>query len=173
MYHPMSKNTVKTYLLKLYQLKMCVDDLLLLDDPELEKKFHEGNPAYKDPRFEYIKEHLDVYRKDLENVGGNKRLLWEEYRQSCLGGYGYTQFCHYLNQQLVARKPVTKANRYDPDINRALEDCCNHYGITILPTRLASPQDKALVENQVKLRGMYRSWQALAETRRLHDLSFA
>jgi DNA replication protein DnaC len=26
---------------------------------------------------------------------------------------------------------------------------------------------------QLKLRGMYRSWQALAETRRLHDLSFA
>jgi len=233
----MSKNTVKAYLLKLYQLKMPVDDLLFLDDPELERKFHEGNPAYKDPRFEYIKKHLDDYRKELEDVGVTKRLLWEEYRQSCLGGYGYTQFCHHLNQQLVARKPtmvlshnpgeklfvdfagkkmsyvdpdtgeiiecpvfvaclpysdycftmavrsqnvedfifalvcclrffggcpqilvtdnlksaITKANRYDPDINRALEDCCNHYGITILPTRVASPQDKALVENQVKM----------------------
>jgi transposase len=233
----MSKNTVKTYLLKLYHLKMNVDDLLLLDDPELERKFHEGNPACKDPRFEYIKEHLDLYRKDLEDVGVTKRLLWEEYRQSCLGGYGYTQFCHHLNQQLLARKPtmvlthkpgeklfvdfagkklsyvnpqtgeiiecpvfvaclpysdycftmavpsqnvedfvfalvcclrflggssqilvtdnlksaIIKANRYDPDINRALEDCCNHYGITILPTRVASPQDKALVENQVKM----------------------
>lgn len=46
---------------------------------------------------------------------------------------------------------VIRATRYDPELNRALEDCCNHYGITILPTRVASPRDKALVENQVKL----------------------
>jgi hypothetical protein len=49
------------------------------------------------------------------------------------------------------KSAIIKANRYEPDINQALEDCCNHYGITILPTRVASPQDKALVENQVKL----------------------
>ena len=46
---------------------------------------------------------------------------------------------------------VIRANRYDPELNKALEDFCNHYGITILPTRVASPRDKALVENQVKL----------------------
>lgn len=232
-----SKNTVKAYLQKLYQLKTDIDDLLLLEYPELEKKFHEGNPAYKDPRFEYIKQRLDYYEKRLEDVGVNRRFLWEEYRISYPEGYGYTQFCHHLNQQLIARRPtmvlshkpgdklfvdfagkklsyvdpdtgeiikcpvfvaclpysdycfvmavrsqsvedfifalvccltflggspeilvpdnlksaIIKANRYDPDINQALEDCCNHYGITILPTRVARPQDKALVENQVKM----------------------
>jgi transposase len=45
---------------------------------------------------------------------------------------------------------VIKANRYEPEINRALEDFANHYGTTILPTRAMRPQDKALVENQVK-----------------------
>jgi len=45
---------------------------------------------------------------------------------------------------------VIKANRYEPEINRAMEDFANHYGTTILPTRAMRPQDKALVENQVK-----------------------
>jgi len=45
---------------------------------------------------------------------------------------------------------VIKANRYEPEINRAMEDFVNHHGCTILPTRALRPQDKALVENQVK-----------------------
>lgn len=45
---------------------------------------------------------------------------------------------------------VTKASRYEPEINQALEDFANHYGTTIVPTRSYKPKDKALVENQVK-----------------------
>jgi transposase len=45
---------------------------------------------------------------------------------------------------------VTKASRYEPQINHALEDFANHYGTTIVPTRSYKPKDKALVENQVK-----------------------
>jgi len=43
-----SKNTVKTYLAKLQSLNLNIDDLLALEDPVLEAKFHAGNPAYKD-----------------------------------------------------------------------------------------------------------------------------
>jgi len=46
---------------------------------------------------------------------------------------------------------INKASRYEPDINKVLEDFANHYGITVLPARAGKPQDKALVENQVKL----------------------
>ncbi len=46
---------------------------------------------------------------------------------------------------------VIKANPYEPDINRALEDFANHYGTSVTPTRPRRPQDKSLVENQVKL----------------------
>ena len=46
---------------------------------------------------------------------------------------------------------VTKASRYEPSINRVLEDFANHYGITVTPARVRKPKDKALVENQVKL----------------------
>lgn len=46
---------------------------------------------------------------------------------------------------------IIKANNYEPAINHVLEDFANHYGVTVIPTRVAKPQDKALVEDQVKL----------------------
>lgn len=49
------------------------------------------------------------------------------------------------------KSAVIKANRYEPVINRALDDFATHYGTTVIPARSKSPKDKALVENQVKL----------------------
>lgn len=46
---------------------------------------------------------------------------------------------------------VIRANAYEPDLNKALEDFANHYGTSVTPTRPRRPQDKSLVENQVKL----------------------
>lgn len=45
---------------------------------------------------------------------------------------------------------VIKTDRYEPELNKVLEDFANHYGTTILPARSRKPQDKALVENMVK-----------------------
>lgn len=233
----MSKNTVKVYLEKLKLLKADIPSLLELDDIELEAKFHAGNPAYKDERYEQLKLNLSYYEKELKRIGVTRKLLHDEYRMSYPQGYGYTQFCYHLNQQLEARKPsmvlqhragekmfidfagkklsyidketgeiiscpvfvaclpysdycfaialrsqgiedfiyaltcalehfrgvpqmlvpdnlksaIIKANRYEPDVNQALNDFANHYGTTVVPTRVAKPKDKALVENQVKL----------------------
>lgn len=46
---------------------------------------------------------------------------------------------------------VTRACKYEPDINRSLKDFARHYNCVINPTRGYSPQDKALVENAVNL----------------------
>lgn len=232
-----SRNTVKSYLARVKDLKLNADFLLSVEDPELEHILSGGNPAYKDDRFEYIKSKLDYYQEQLRSPGVTRKLLWEEYLDEVQSGYGLTQFCFHLNQQLLARKPsmvlnhepgeklyidfaghklpyididtgeliycpvfvaclpysdyafatavrsqgiddfihalklcleflggsplilvpdnfksaIIKANRYEPDLSRALEDFCNHYGITVLPARVAKPKDKALVENQVKL----------------------
>lgn len=237
-----SKNTVKAYLAKHDALvtqgvKNSTESLLKLESPELEAKFHPGNPAYKEERYEHLKTHIDYYLKELERTGVNKRLLWEEYRESNPDGYGYSQFCFHLQQQKEASKPsavlqhvpgdklyidfagkkltyydretgeaiecpvfvacmpfsdyafvlavpsqsvsdflyalscclaflgavpkvlipdnlksaVIKASKYEPHINRAMEDFATHYGAAVLPTRVKKPKDKALVENQVKL----------------------
>jgi transposase len=239
-----SKNTVKTYLEKLEMLQnpskgkgWTINELIQLEDPVLEAKFHAGNPAYKDDRYEDFKSRLPYYLTELKRVGVTKKLLWEEYRQQRPKGYSHSQFCFHLQQQQVASRPsmvlehnpadklyldfagkklcyadkntgelikcevfiaclpfsdyafamavegqtigdflhaltcclqqlggvpralvpdnfkaaITKACRYEPDINRALEDFANHYGTTVLPARVGRPKDKALVENQVKL----------------------
>ncbi len=49
------------------------------------------------------------------------------------------------------KSAVIKASRYEPDINRSLEDFANHYGMTVVPARPLKPRDKSLVENQVKM----------------------
>ena len=37
---------------------------------------------------------------------------------------------------------VIRANRYQPTLNRVLEDFANHYGIAVLPARVGKPRDK-------------------------------
>ena len=46
---------------------------------------------------------------------------------------------------------VTKADRYEPDINPEYYDFARHYNTTILPARPGKPRDKALVEGAVKI----------------------
>jgi transposase len=62
-----------------------------------------------------------------------------------LGGVPQSIVCDNL------KSAITKAHRYDPDMNTALEDFANHYQTTIIPARVRKPQDKALVENHVQL----------------------
>lgn len=249
-----SKNTVKSYLVKLSMGKLPLSDLLKLDDPVLEANFHAGNPAYKDPRFEHMCNNLAYYAKELKRVGVSRTVLYDEYISSYTDGYSYSQFCFHLRQQLMAKKPgmhlehiagdrlfvdfagkpmhyinpttgeliacqvfvaslpfsdycfamavasqrvddflyalecclrelggapsvlvpdnlksaVIKADRFEPEINRALEDFANHYEITVIPTRPAKPKDKALVENQVKL--VYNRVYARLRNRQFFDL---
>jgi len=232
-----SKNTVKSYLEKLMLSKESLNELVLLDDPVLEAKFHPGNPAYSDERFEHLKPRLDYFVKELKRKGVTRKLLWEEYREEQIKGYGLTQFCYHLSQHLSARNPsmvlqhkpgeklfidfagkplsyvdqqsgeviscqvfvaclpysdysfvmavksqriedflyalkcclselggvpqllvpdnlksaITKADKYEPEVNHALEDFANHYSTTVVPARAFKPKDKALVENQVRL----------------------
>jgi len=44
---------------------------------------------------------------------------------------------------------VTKACRYEPDLNPTYQDFADHYGLAILPARAGKPRDKAKVENAV------------------------
>jgi len=236
-----SKNTVRTYLSKVSLMKESITELLSLEDNVLESRFHAGNPAYSDQRYEVLKEKFDYYLKELKRLGVNRRLLWEEYRETTTKPYSYTQFCYHLQQYMLKKNPsmqllhepgqklfvdfagalcyytdfntgeqiscqvfvacmpysdfgfvmavpsqksddffyalsrcleylggvpgilvtdnlkaaVTKADRYEPDINRQFMDFANHYGMTIMPTRVAKPKDKAKVERHVGLSYTY------------------
>ncbi len=233
----LNRRTVRSYINKSESLSLPVSVALELESPELECKFHSGVAAYPDYRFDEFKELLPYFEKELTRKHVTRRLLWEEYISTHPGGYRYTQFCHHLNQQRLARQPtailkheageklfvdfagdsleyidiqtgevikvqvfiaclpysdytftiavrsqrtedflyalsrclihlggvpkilvpdnlkaaVVKSDRYEPELNRLLEDFSNHYGFAVIPARAYRPKDKATVENHVKI----------------------
>lgn len=251
-----SKNTVRSYVRRVEVSRISLSSLLSLEDPELEAALLAGNPAYRDPRYEPLKNKLDYYHNELKQVGVNRVVLWEEYKAEHPNShYCYSQFCVVLRQHRLAGKPslvldhhpgdklyidfagkslsyidretgeeisvqvfvaclpysdygfamavpsqktddfiyalqcclkniggapqtlvpdnlkaaITKASRYEPSINRVLEDFANHYGTTVTPARVRKPKDKALVENQVKL--IYSRVYAKLRKQQFFDLS--
>jgi transposase len=53
------------------------------------------------------------------------------------------------------RTGVTRACRYEPDLNRTYHEMVQHYGIAVMPARPRKPRDKAKVENGV---GIVERW---------------
>ena len=49
------------------------------------------------------------------------------------------------------RSGVSKAHRYEPDINPSYQDLARHYGVAIVPARVRKPRDKAKAEAGVLL----------------------
>lgn len=44
---------------------------------------------------------------------------------------------------------VTKAHRYEPDLNPTYQDMASHYGVSVVPARARKPRDKAKAEGGV------------------------
>ncbi len=49
------------------------------------------------------------------------------------------------------RSGVSKAHRYEPDLNPTYQDMASHFGTAIIPTRVRHPQDKSKVEVGVQV----------------------
>jgi len=49
------------------------------------------------------------------------------------------------------KSAVTKAGKYEADLNRSFEDFAEHFGTAVMPTRSCKPRDKALVEKHVNI----------------------
>jgi transposase len=62
-----------------------------------------------------------------------------------LGGVPAIVVCDNL------KSGVTKADRYEPAINRSYQEMARHYGTSIVPARPYKPRDKAKVEQSVLL----------------------
>lgn len=106
----LSKNTVKAYIRKAKAMDIPIEAFLAMEDPVLEEKLWPGNPAYKDGRYEHLKEQLNYYSKELQKVGVTRQLLWEEYKTTNPHPYSYGQFCWHLQQYLRSGKPSMVLN---------------------------------------------------------------
>lgn len=49
------------------------------------------------------------------------------------------------------RSGVSRACRYEPDLNPSYQQWADHYGVAVIPARVRKPRDKAKVENGVLL----------------------
>jgi transposase len=50
---------------------------------------------------------------------------------------------------------VTRPDRYEPKLNRLVEEFSEHYSVTVLPARPAHPKDKPKVEVAVQIVGRW------------------
>lgn len=66
------------------------------------------------------------------------------------------------------KSAVVKADRYEPTLNKALEDMGNHYHFVTIPCKPYSPTHKGLVENHVKL--VYRRVYAKLRNRQFYSI---
>lgn len=239
---PIDKETVNGYVNTVKANGWNISDLLEIDDPELERMFHAGSPAYTDRRMEEFLILLPRYKELLADPKSHvsRQVLFDEYRATHPDGYGKSQFYYHLKQNLVAKKDVTAVlantyrpgeklmvdfagdklsyvdaatgeiikvevfvaclpysdytyvicvpsqktedflyairmclehlggvppiltpdnlksavisnDRHEPKLNKALEDMGNYYHFVVLPCDPASPTQKALVENSVRI----------------------
>jgi len=104
---------------------------------------------------------------------GTGEIIEPEFFAAVLGGTSYTFACAVKDQTIKSfitcnikaleyfggcpntivpdnlKAGVTRADYYDPDINKTFADMAEHYDVAVLPTRAAKPKDKAKVENAV------------------------
>lgn len=115
---PIDKETVNGYIKTMTDNGWNIDELLKKDDPELERMFHAGSPAYSDPRMTDFLDKLPYFREQLTNPKNHvtRQLLYEEYRKGFPSGYGKSQFYFHLKQNLVAQKDCTAmlSETYNP-----------------------------------------------------------
>jgi transposase len=252
-----NKETVNNYMQLIRNGRLDIRQLLKMDDPELERRFHAGNPAYTDSRMKTFLEELPVMKASLSQKHVTRFLVWQEYIGRHPDGYGKSQFFYHLKQNLVAAKgpsavltdtylpgeklyvdfagdkleyvdpetgeiikvevfvatlpysdyayavcvpsqkledfvhairmcleyiggvplilvtdnlkaAVVKADRYEPKLNKGLEDMGNFYHFAVVPCQPRSPTQKALVEDEVRL--VYRRIYARLRGRQFYSL---
>ena len=99
----LSRNTIRDYLRRISSAGLTLLEAIKLDDASLSAIVYadtvEKNSAGRnvDDRYSTLAPKLDDYCSELRKRGVTRQLLWEEYRKEYPNGYGYTQFCEYLN----------------------------------------------------------------------------
>jgi len=83
----------------------------------------------------------------IEAVKSQKKADWIKANENALRFFGGVPRCIVPD---CLKSAVTKAVKYEPEINETYKDFGGHYNTVILPARALHPQDKALAENFVK-----------------------
>lgn len=112
-----SRGTVDSYEHKVRISGLTLHQLLCLRDPEIFSFLHESLSStifsISDKRKSDLDNRIDYFLSELKKTGVTRQLLWQEYKEINPDGYGYTQFCEYLNQERSLRS-VTMHLEHSP-----------------------------------------------------------
>jgi transposase len=112
-----SRGTVDSYEHKVRISGLKLHQLLSLRDPEifsfLRENVSQDITTVTDKRKSDLESRLDYFLSELKKTGVSRQLLWQEYKSSNPEGYGYTQFCEYLNKERSIRS-VTMHLEHSP-----------------------------------------------------------
>jgi len=112
-----SRGTVDSYEHKVRISGLTLQQLLCLKDSEIFSFLRENSfqptAFVTDKRRSDFENRLDYFLTELKKTGVTRQLLWQEYKSSNPEGYGYTQFCEYLNQEHSLRS-VTMHLEHSP-----------------------------------------------------------
>ncbi|MCQ2084147.1 MAG: hypothetical protein MJY58_06615 [Bacteroidaceae bacterium] len=105
----LNKGTVNEYMKFVKDHHLDISELTAKEDPELDRIFHAGSPAYTDKRMNDFLDELPMLRSELEDKHVTRYLLWQEYKGRHPDGYGKSQFFFHLKQNNLAERTATKA----------------------------------------------------------------
>lgn len=84
----------------------------------------------------------------IEATPSQTKADWVSVNQNALYFYGGVPAAIVPD---CLKSAVTKADKYEPEINQSYNDFADHFNTVIVPTRALHPQDKSLAENFVRL----------------------
>lgn len=81
------------------------------------------------------------------------RLFWNETSESWCNGhalaFSFFQGCPEIVVPDNPKPVITKACRYEPEINPSFSQMAAHFDVVVIPARVKHPKDKAVVESAV------------------------
>jgi transposase len=107
----LARNTVRTYLAR--GVEQGSDPAVHTDAQLAAQLYDEDTSDFKSARYQQLLQHLESADTELVKTGVTRQLLWREYLEQHPDGYGYSQYCYYL-QQMLAKKDVTMHLEYQP-----------------------------------------------------------
>ena len=91
------RHTLETYLSRIRGTGKSFSELLQLNDNELGALvFKEAVTPQGDKRLQELNLYMDYFKEELTRTGVTRKTLWEEYQQSNVQFYSYTQFCEHF-----------------------------------------------------------------------------
>ncbi len=93
-----SRSSVSNYIKTFESKNLLYNDIYELNDDMLLEMVLSNEDNVSEDRKSNLIKMFPEYAKELKRTGVTLQLLWEEYKEKEVNGYGYSQFCYHYQQ---------------------------------------------------------------------------